>query len=110
MDVNRSSFSKNDDKEKVNNLRNILKALVVRNVSINYCQTFRAIGEFFLKIANFNEEQAFYLFSVLLEKILPYDFYLNGIGMVVEFNFLNELINTYFLKLSQEYIISFFYD
>ena len=52
IDVKRSNFNNNDDKEKVNNLRNILKALVVRNVSINYCQTFRAIGEFFLKIAN----------------------------------------------------------
>ena len=82
-------------KENINQLRDILKAFIVRDVSLNYCQGLNVIVAYFLYKTNYNEEESFYLFLRLMENILPYDYYLNGIGVEAELNILNILLEKY---------------
>ena len=63
--------------ENINQLKNILYAFSVRNVSINYCQGLNTIVVYLLETTNFKEEESFYLFIKLLEYILQYDYYHN---------------------------------
>ena len=96
-DLNRS-FNPNKVKateENINQLKNILYAFTVRNVTLNYCQGYNTIASFFLQITNFKEEESFYLFLRLMEEILPYDYYLFGIGIEAETFILNKLIEEY---------------
>ena len=44
---------------------------------------------------NFEEEECFYLFLIMLENILPYDYYLFGIGVEAELNIINKLLDKY---------------
>ena len=97
FDLNRS-FNPNKVKateENINQLKNILYAFTVRNVTLNYCQGYNTIASFFLQITNFKEEESFYLFLRLMEEILPYDYYLFGIGIEAETFILNKLIEEY---------------
>ena len=96
-DLNRS-FNPNKVKateENINQLKNILYAFTVRNVTLNYCQGYNTIASFFLQITNFKEEESFYLFLRLMEDILPYDYYLFGIGIEAETFTINKLIEEY---------------
>jgi len=97
VDLNRS-FNPNDveaTEEKINQLKNILNAFTVRNVSLNYCQGYNIIASFFLRMTNFKEEESFYLFCRLMEDILPYDYYLFGIGIEAETAVVNNLLEKY---------------
>ena len=94
-DLNRT-FSHNEEFTKhVNSLKNILQAFTVRNASLNYCQGLNTIVGYLLKIMDFKEEETFYLFLILMENILPYDYYLFGIGVEVEMDIVEKLLNKY---------------
>ena len=97
IDVNRSFSPKyiKATPENFNQSRNILYAFTVRNVSLNYSQGLNGIVGYLLKMTNFKEEESFYLFLTLMEKILPYDYYLNGIGVEAELNIINKLLEKY---------------
>ena len=97
VDLNRS-FGKMINKvnqDNINQLRDILYAFLIRNVSINYCQGLNGIVAYILKMTNFKEEESFYLFLNLMENILPYDYYLFAIGVEVELNILLKLLEKY---------------
>ena len=94
VDLNRS-FKIKVNEENINQLRNILSAFTVRDVSLNYCQGFNSITAYLLQMINFKEEESFYLFLQLMEKILPYDYYLYGIGIEAEINILTKLVEKY---------------
>ena len=97
VDLNRS-FNPNKVKateENINQLKNILYSFTVRNVTLNYCQGYNTIASFFLQITNFKEEESYYLFIRLMEDILPYDYYLFGIGIEAETITINQLIEKY---------------
>ena len=94
IDLNRS-FKTKVNEENINQLRNILSAFTVRDVSLNYCQGFNSITAYFLQMTNFKEEESFYLFLKLMENILPYDYYLYGIGIEAEMNILTKLLEKY---------------
>ena len=97
VDLNRSFNHKkvNPTQENINQLKNILSAFTVRNVSINYCQGLNSLVSYFLQMTDFNEEESFYLFLNLMENILPYDYYLHGIGVEAELNVINILLEKY---------------
>ena len=111
IDVNRSFVKSIEDNEK-NKLRNILSAFTVRNISLNYCQGFNQIVAKLLEITNFNEEESFWLFCSIIEEILPFDFYLTGIGIESDMEIINNIIkrdknlNLFFEKNKSEYLIS----
>ena len=96
-DLNRS-FNRNTTQvtdENIVQLRNILYAFAVRNVSLNYCQGFNTIVAFFLRMTKFSEEESYYLFLILMEELLPYDYYLFGIGIEAEIPILFKLLEKY---------------
>ena len=97
VDLNRT-FSKNKEfqtQENIEKLKNILYAFTIRNCSLNYCQGLNSIVGYFLKMINFSEEKAFYLYLILLEEILPYDYYLFGIGVETDINVINMILKKY---------------
>lgn len=74
-------------------LKKILKAFIVRNSSLNYCQNLNIIAAYILKATNFKEKESFYLLLRLMENILPYDFYLEGKVNEAELSVVMKLIN-----------------
>ena len=97
MDLNRS-FDNNIAKyteENIKQLRNILYAFTVRNVSLNYCQGFNTIVAFILQMTKYKEEESYYLFLILMEELLPYEHYLFGIGIEAEIPIILEILENY---------------
>lgn len=94
-DLNRTFTKDKAFQENIDKLKNILHAFTIRNVSLNYCQGFNTIVGHFLKMMNFKEEETFYLFLFLMEKILPYDYYLFGIGVENDINVIKTLLEKY---------------
>ena len=96
VDLNRSfSQTIKVSEENIRQLRDILYAFTVRNVSLNYCQGFNTLVAYFLQMTNFKEEESYYLLLKIMENILPYDYYLHGIGIEAELNILNILLEKY---------------
>ena len=96
VDLNRSFNQKiKTSEENIRQLRDILYAFTVRNVSLNYCQGFNTLVAYFLQMTNFKEEESFYLLLVIMENILPYDYYLHGVGIEAELNILNILLEKF---------------
>lgn len=63
-------------------LRNVLYAIVIRNPTIGYCQGMNFIGARLLSCMR--EEEAFWTMSQILERYLPFDYYSNMIGVLVD--------------------------
>ena len=111
IDINRSFINKTGENER-NNLRNVLSAFTIRNISINYCQGFNQIVVRLLEITEFNEEESFWLFCSIIEDILPYEFYLTGIGIESDMELINNIIkkkkslNNFFEKNNSDYLIN----
>ena len=111
IDINRSFINKTGENEK-NNLRNVLSAFTIRNITINYCQGFNQIVVRLLEITEFNEEESFWLFCSIIEDILPYEFYLTGVGIESDMELINNIIkknknlNNFFENNNSEYLIN----
>lgn len=97
LDIDRSFSNETikTTKENVIQLKNILEAFTVRNVSINYCQGLNGIVAYFLETTNFKEQESFYLYKKILEDILPYDYYLLGIGVQAEIIVLGKILEKF---------------
>ena len=91
LDLNRSSLKK----EETYKLKNILNAFAVRNLSLNYCQGLNLIVAYLLQMTNYNEEESFYLFIILMEDILPFDYYYFAIGIEVELSLIKLLFEKF---------------
>lgn len=79
-------------------LKNILICYSTRNTSVGYCQGMNFIGGRILLIMG-NEEQAFWLFIIIMEKILPVIYYSELVGIVVQTTLIENLISLYFPEL-----------
>jgi hypothetical protein len=63
-------------------LRNILFTFIKRNPTIGYCQGMNFIAANLLKY--FNEEESFWLFTIIMEDLLPMDYYSGLIGILID--------------------------
>ena len=79
-------------------LKNILICYSTRNTTVGYCQGMNFIGGRILLIMG-NEEQAFWLFIIIMEKILPVIYYSELVGIVVQTTLIENLISLYFPEL-----------
>ena len=72
-----------DDADKlIPSLKNVLYTYVKRNPTIGYCQGMNFIvGRM---IQYMNEEEAFWTLTMILETILPLDFYCNMVGALID--------------------------
>ena len=76
-------------------LKNILICYSTRNTSVGYCQGMNFIGGRILLVMG-NEEQAFWIFIQVMEKILPIVYYSELVGIVMETTLVENLISLYF--------------
>eukprot|EP01017_Pseudomicrothorax_dubius_P030777 TRINITY_DN3864_c0_g1_i3.p1 TRINITY_DN3864_c0_g1~~TRINITY_DN3864_c0_g1_i3.p1 ORF type:complete len:647 (-),score=123.87 TRINITY_DN3864_c0_g1_i3:149-2089(-) len=75
-------------------LRAVLNAYAKRNGYVGYCQGFNVIvGKM---IPFMTEEEAFWLFTSLIENILPLEYYTNMAGAIADLRVLNMLISSMF--------------
>ena len=82
----------------IQKLKNILVCYSTRNTSVGYCQGMNFIGGRLLLIMG-NEEQTFWLFTQIMEKVLPIIYYSELVGIVVETTLIENLISLYFPEL-----------
>ena len=73
----------NFKKEKVESLKNVLTAYSRRNCSLGYCQGFNYIVGKLLKVVK-DEENVFWIFTQLLENILPINYYYDSAGIIID--------------------------
>ena len=93
--ISRDLYRSNLKEEEVYKLKNILYAFIVRNLTISYCQGLNLIVSYLLKMTEYNEEETFYLFLKLMEDILPYDYFLFGIGIESELIMIKKLLEIF---------------
>ena len=75
-------------------LKNILMCYAIRNTSIGYCQGMNFIVGRILLIMD-NEEQTFWIFIQIVEKILPIIFYSDLAGIIIETTIIDTFISFY---------------
>ena len=75
-------------------LKNILICYSIRNTSIGYCQGMNFIVGRLLLIMD-NEEQVFWIFIQIIEKILPLIFYSDLAGIIIETTIIDAFISFY---------------
>ena len=92
LDINRT-FPEDDnfDEEKKISLKNVLKAYSRRNCTLGYCQGFNYIVGKILKVIN-NEEDAFWIFTQIIENILPINYFYDSIGLIIDNNILMDIL------------------
>ena len=84
LDIHRT-FPEDDNfkEEKINSLKNILIAYSRRNCTLGYCQGFNYIVGKLLKVIN-NEENVFWIFTQIIENILPINYYYDSAGIIID--------------------------
>ena len=90
-DLPRTFPDKKDEELYYKKLENILIAYSRRNPFLGYCQGFNFIVYFILKIIK-KEEEAFWLFVQIIEKILPLNYYSNVLGVLVYSALIEQLL------------------
>lgn len=75
-------------------LKRILIAYSRRNISIGYCQGFNFIAGRILKTID-NEEHSFWVFTEVMEEILPINYYSELVGIMTDCSILNTLLQKY---------------
>ena len=75
-------------------LKNILICYSIRNTSIGYCQGMNFIVGRLLLIMD-NEEQVFWIFIQIIEKILPLIYYSDLAGIIIETTIIDAFISFY---------------
>ena len=70
-------------KEKIDSLKNVLTAYSRRNCSLGYCQGFNYIVGKLLKVVK-DEENVFWIFTQIIENILPINYYYDSAGIIID--------------------------
>ena len=73
-------------------LRNILIAYSKRNITIGYCQGFNFMVGKLLQYYNYNEEKTFWVFTQILENILPLNYYITMYGVLIDTNIIMDIL------------------
>ena len=82
------------EKSFLEKLKNILLCYSIRNTSIGYCQGMNFIVCRILLIMD-NEEQAFWIFIQIIEKILPIIYYSDLAGIIIDTTIIDAFLSFY---------------
>ena len=85
------------EKSFLEKLKNILMCYSIRNTSVGYCQGMNFIVGRLLLIMD-NEEQVFWIFIQIIEKILPLFYYSDLAGIIIETTIIDTFISFYLKK------------
>ena len=91
------------EKKFLERLKNILMCYSIRNTSVGYCQGMNFIVGRLLLIMD-NEEQVFWIFIQIIEKILPLIYYSDLAGIIIETTIIDTFISFY-LKNFYEFLL-----
>ena len=80
------------EKKFLDRLKNILMCYSIRNTSVGYCQGMNFIVGRLLLIMD-NEEQVFWIFIQIIEKILPLIYYSDLAGIIIETTIIDTFIS-----------------
>lgn len=95
LDIKRTFFSNNKE-EKMEKIRNILRAISSELPELNYYQGMNQISAFLLNICDNNEEEAFYLYMSFLKSTQYITLYKNDLEKInVLFYLFDRLLNLY---------------
>lgn len=83
QDINRTVSKSQTSEEQLKSLSNVLIAFSRRNPFVGYCQGLNFVA-YFLITMQFTEEETFWLFSSIIETVIPMDYYTNMIGVVCD--------------------------
>ena len=92
LDIYRT-FPEDEDfkKEKIESLKNVLTAYSRRHGSLGYCQGFNYIVGKILKVVK-DEENTFWIFTQIIENLLPINYYYDSFGIIIDNNILFDKI------------------
>ena len=85
------------EKKFLDKLKNILMCYSIRNTTVGYCQGMNFIVGRLLLIMD-NEEQVFWIFIQIIEKILPLFYYSDLAGIIIETTIIDTFISFYLKK------------
>ena len=85
------------EKNFLDKLKNILMCYSIRNTTVGYCQGMNFIAARILLIMD-NEEQVFWIFVQIIEKILPIFYYSDLAGIIIETTMIDTFISFYLKK------------
>ena len=85
------------EKKFLDKLKNILMCYSIRNTTVGYCQGMNFIVGRLLLIID-NEEQVFWIFIQIIEKILPLFYYSDLAGIIIETTIIDTFISFYLKK------------
>ena len=85
------------EKSFLEKLKNILMCYSIRNTSVGYCQGMNFIVGRLLLIMD-NEEQVFWIFIQIIEKILPLFYYSDLAGIIIQTTIIDTFISFYLKK------------
>ena len=91
------------EKNFLEKLKNILVCYSIRNTSIGYCQGMNFIVGRLLLIID-NEEQVFWIFTQIIEKILPLIYYSDLAGIIIQTTIIDTFIS-FFLKNFYDFLL-----
>ena len=80
-------------------MSNVLKAYIIRNPTVGYCQGMNFLVARLLDVLK-DEEMAFWTLCQIIEQLLPIDNYINLIGVLVDQKVLEQLIKEHLPRLS----------
>ena len=75
----------------IRKMKNILLAFSRRNISIGYCQGFNFIVGRLLKLIP-EEEEAFWTFTMMIETLLPQNYFINMVGVMIDCTLFTEML------------------
>ena len=81
-------------------LKEILIAYSIRNPNVGYCQGLNFIGALLLSFG-FSEEEAFWLYTQIIEKYLPYDYFSSMAGILLDQKIFDWLFRSRMEKVSK---------
>ena len=85
------------EKKFLDKLKNILMCYSIRNTTVGYCQGMNFIVGRLLLIMD-NEEQVFWIFIQIIEKILPLFYYSDLAGIIIETTIIDTFVSFYLKK------------
>lgn len=103
LDLNRTFIDSCFEEDDIHaQMLRILHAYTKRNPQVGYCQGMNNIVLMILKVVN-DEEAAFWLFCMIIECVLPLDYYSMMIQVLIDQKVLMHLLSTKNPKFLQKY-------
>ncbi|KAM3134158.1 hypothetical protein pb186bvf_013779 [Paramecium bursaria] len=84
-------------------IRNLLTAYSIRNPQLGYCQGQNFIANFIVNTLKFDELDAFWIYTAIIETIMPLDYYTNILSAMVDQRILQFYLERYLPEVDKHF-------